>query len=325
MGRQEYADDTGLYTSCTPTKKESRHEMIQRVHRCIKAVRKFLLDNKSKVNDDKTVLMLIGTPYWLSYLDFDSIQVGEATIKAVDSTINLGIKFDKEMDFEDHIKSVCRKGYFHIKNLFYLGRFLDESHRNTVAHCFVTSLLDYGNSLFMGLPNKLIKKLQMLQNAAVRTVVKKRKFDHISEDRVKKLHWLPVEARIKFKIALLTWKCLNQGQPEYLKDLLTARTNTRQIYHNTLYVPLTKRATWGDRAFQKAAPELWNSLPDAVRNQENIESFKKRLKTHFLALYGKKTHLTDDDLMLINSCHDHADQVMEVLIYMSVKKVQLTI
>ena len=290
MDRQEYADDAGLYTSFLPKNTESKEAMLIRVQKCLDIVRRFLRINKLKVNDDKTVLLLIGSAYWLSHVNFDAINVGNVEVKAVESTRNLGVIFDKEMNLEEHIKNVCKRGYLHIKNLFYLGRFLDKTHRNIAAHSFITSILDYCNSLLYGLPNEQIKKLQMLQNAAVRTVVKKRKYDHISKDRVE-LHWLPVEARIIFKIALITWKCMAFGEPKYLKDLLVQRKDKRAMYANTLDVPKSNKVTWGDRSFQKAAPMIWNSLPMKVREQNNIDSFKRELKTYLFSLYGTDTHL----------------------------------
>ena len=38
--------------------------------------------------------------------------------------------------------------------------------------------------------------------------------------------------------------------------------------------------TLGDRSFVAAAPALWNKLPRAVRHSQNVQTFKKALKTH---------------------------------------------
>ena len=38
--------------------------------------------------------------------------------------------------------------------------------------------------------------------------------------------------------------------------------------------------TLGDRAFQVAAPKLWNNLPFNIRSSLSLPSFKKALKTH---------------------------------------------
>ena len=52
----------------------------------------------------------------------------------------------------------------------------------------------------------------------------------------------------------------------------------------TLLVPAYARClpTLGDRAFQSAAPKLWNSLPVEIRNIQTLTSFKRGLKTYFL-------------------------------------------
>jgi len=41
-------------------------------------------------------------------------------------------------------------------------------------------------------------------------------------------------------------------------------------------------ATLGGRAFQAAAPHLWNELPLQLRTTESVEIFKKSIKTFLL-------------------------------------------
>ncbi len=293
LHRQTYADDTDLYTRISPINREDAKDTICKVKEGVAKVKAFLLQNKLMVNDDKTILMFLGSTYWINKLNLSAIQIGDIEIEAVDDTKNLGIIFDKEMNFEKHISTTCGKGYYHVKNLYQLNKFLKFEHRKIAAHSFVTSILDYGNSLLCRLPWSQIYKLQMVQNAAAKTVMKKRKFDRISKDRKNLLHWLPIEARIKFKINLMTWKCLKYDQPIYLRELLRRRrSSVRSPYHGLLEVPKTKRPTWGDRAFRKAAPELWNELPNHVRKHDKLEGFKKALKTHLFDVYGKEVHLT---------------------------------
>ena len=57
-----------------------------------------------------------------------------------------------------------------------------------------------------------------------------------------------------------------------------------------LLEPMT-RSSWGDRAFSKAAPVLWNALPRSIRTAESLNCFKSSLKTYYL--HG---HLTDFSL-----------------------------
>ena len=109
----------------------------------------------------------------------------------------------------------------------------------------------------------------------------KRKFDQVEIIR-KELHRLPIEFRIKHKILLLTFKCLNNLAPKYLQDLLEIyepQRNLRSTDRGYLKQRKTRTAT-GDRVFCNAAPALWNGLPDSIRFIKSLEVFKKALKTH---------------------------------------------
>ncbi len=274
-----YADDTQIYMGFNARHEEDQKVAVNKMEKCIRAVKDFMNKNKLKLNDEKTEFVLIGTKYWMNKLKFNEIMVGETKITATEKARNLGVVFDKEMGMKSHISNMCKTGFHNLRNLSAIRGILDKDTAKTAAHAFVTSGLDYCNSLLYGLPEAQIRRLQLVHNAAARVVVKKRKFDHISED-LKDMHWLPIKSRIKFKILLLTWKALNGQAPTYLKELLKYKVNTHDgRVKNTLFVPKTKLVTCGDRAFSTVAPILWNSLPNSLRNIDKVNTFKKKLKT----------------------------------------------
>ena len=129
----------------------------------------------------------------------------------------------------------------------------------------------------------------MIQNSAARVVMSLKKHDHITEAR-KILHWLPIEARCKFKIITLTWKALNNMGPTYIKDLLKVKLCRPGLRSNNsiiLEVPKTNLIGCGNRAFCKAAPVLWNNLTEELRNTDKLDTFKSRLKTKLFNDYYK--------------------------------------
>ena len=137
-----------------------------------------------------------------------------------------------------------------------------------------------------GIPDTQIKRLQKVQNTAARILTKTGKNEHIA-GVLKTLHRLPVDKRIQFNINLITYKCLNNEAPEYLSELLTSYSPThtlRSADKNTLSVPNTRLKTYGDRAFAKCAPTLWNSLPEVIKNSTSTASFKCALKGHLFGL-----------------------------------------
>ena len=107
---------------------------------------------------------------------------------------------------------------------------------------------------------------------------------------LERLHWLPVNFRITYKLLLLTYKALHNQAPQYLTDLLddyTPARNLRSADLELLAVPTSNRRKLGDRAFSVSAPTLWNSLPLAIRQLPTLDSFKSALKTHlFTKAFG---------------------------------------
>ena len=93
------------------------------------------------------------------------------------------------------------------------------------------------------------------------------KYQHITPV-LKDLHWLPVTQQIEYKISLLTFKAIMNGQPSYLHQMLsipqTHYSSTRSSQTAALFIPRTRTST-GKRAFSVHAPRIWNSLPAVVR------------------------------------------------------------
>ena len=138
------------------------------------------------------------------------------------------------------------------------------------------------NSLLYGVPNVHIRKLQLVQNAAARLLSGTSRYNHITPI-LEELHWLPICFRIEYKLVLFVFKALHGKAPQYISDLIKPQQNVRSLRSSSkglLEIPKSRTVMAGDRAFQHAAPVLWNSLPTSVISCDNLDSFKMLLKTH---------------------------------------------
>ena len=130
------------------------------------------------------------------------------------------------MSVLSHFNKTCSSAFYYIYNMRRIRKYLSRSVTESLVHAFITSRIDYCNSLLYDLPNSHIMKLQRIQNAAARLVTGTPRFCHVTP-LLFHLHWLPISYRIKFKILLLTFKCLYGQAPNYLIDLITIKKQSR--------------------------------------------------------------------------------------------------
>ena len=284
-----FADDTQLYLSFKPLGDTAQADAIQAMEKCIDAVRKWMIQDRLMINDDKTEFLLVGTRQQLEKLYSCSIIVGNNRISPSPCVKNLGSWFDSNLSMTDHINKACNAAFYHLHNLRRIKKYLSRDSLITLVHAFITSRLDYCNGLLFGLPKVQIAKLQRVQNAAARLILGIRKFSHITP-ALYELHWLPVSLRIDYKILLLTFKCIYGLAPTYLSDLISIKSNSLYNLRSTgkplLDHPKGKMlSTLGARSFSAAAPKLWNGLPVELRQATSLDSFKSKLKTYLFKKY----------------------------------------
>ena len=167
--------------------------------------------------------------------------------------------------------------------------FLSTDDANRLAVSLILSRLDYCNYLLAGIPDNKLNKLQRTQNHAARLVLRKSR--HASATALLRIiHWLPVTARIQYKIACLCFRCIYQNSmPPYIFNLLhlycPSRT-LRSLDTSLLTVPRLSLETFGKQSFSVFGPTVCNSLPLSLRKSQCFTTFKVKLKTNLF-----RTHL----------------------------------
>ena len=283
MEHHLYADDTQIYISLSTSDPSAS---LEKLKLCIMDVFNWMTHSKLKLNPDKTEFLIIGSKkqreklsslFPFSLLDRDTSPTTSAR--------NLGVLFDSDFNFRQHISQTCRACYYHIRDLRRIRRHISFPVAKTIANALVSSRLDYCNSLLYNIADKDVSKLQRVQNCLARVVNRAARFTS-SAPLLKKLHWLPIQQRIKFKICALTFKTVTSHQPAYLNDLLIPAVKPRSLRSTDtgqLYVPRVKTNS-GSRAFSVAAPTIWNSLPIKIRSANGIMTFRRLLKTHLFGI-----------------------------------------
>ena len=276
----QYADDCQLYVRFELNSTDALNRSRKKLEECVAAIAEWMAANKLKLNEGKSELIAFTHPSIRDPLLLSTLMIGDVDVTASPTVKDLGVYFEQHLHAERQVNALCSASYYHLSNISAIRGCLSKSSAEKLIHAFVMTKLDFCNSLLASLPQKLIKKVQRLQNAAARIVNKTPQRDHITPV-LRQLHWLPVRERIDYKVALLTWLCINDEAPQYLKELLTFHVPTRNLRsaEEQLLVMTVPRTAIGRRAFSYVGPAVWNALPVFLRQIRSRVSFKKQLKT----------------------------------------------
>ena len=192
-----YADDTQIYLALEPADAASHRSTISKLSQCVRDVAGWMNSNKLKLNREKTEIIMLGTPKQLEKVRLDTVTVGGTQLEITKRARNLGLLMDANMTLVPHVSSLAKSAHYHLRNLACIRKYLNQSTAEKAVHAFVTSRLDCGIALLFGVRKTALYKLQKVQNAAAKLIMKRRKCDHVTP-LLLQLHWLPVKHRIDF-------------------------------------------------------------------------------------------------------------------------------
>ena len=249
-----YADDTQIYLAVDSRNFDSSMEELTE---CLKS--EWMVGVKLKLNPEKNEFIIIGQKATRESLAPNfPVPLLQNNISPPVGVKNLGVTFDSDNSFDNHLAKVCRACYYHLCDLRRIHKFLSDETAILLANAMVSSRLDYCNSLLYGVSKSNIAKLQRVQNALCRIIFRLDKMSCYT--LFKKLHWLPIQHHILFRYNLLVFKAISLSQPPYLSALIRSSSRTRG---NSLSVSSNRpKKHIGRRGFAVAAPAEWNKLSD---------------------------------------------------------------
>ena len=153
------------------------------------------------------------------------------------------------MTFRKHICMKSHTAMLNFQRIKLICSLLTQEATHTLVRGLVTSHLDYCNAIFAGLPNCLMNILQKVQNASAKLVTSSNKYDSATSS-LYQLHWLPIKARVDFKMLTVIHKCLSGNAPEYLQNLITPYKSGRPDFE----VYPRKQSHWSQEHQEKL---LW--------------------------------------------------------------------
>ena len=277
-----YADDS-TYT----VRGKDPVDLSEKLGKKYKVVADYLTDNKLKVNDDKTHLLVLTTRQKRRYVDTNSVRIETPTASIKPSRVEqlLGAQVHQDLRWVNHIldsdASLLKALNMRIGALRNVINIASFKTRKAIGNGIFLSKLIYLMPLWAGCEEYLINSLQVAQNKAARCISRLNIYTPTREI-LKVCGWMSVRQLMVYHSLVLLHKTLANQSPVYLYQKVTSGGEfsycTRQATAGSVRQGPGPKKDLTRLGWCWRSVDLYNTLPTDLKGERKLPSFKKRLK-----------------------------------------------
>ena len=269
-----YVDDsTYMFSSADPTM------LTEKLTEQYRRLASYMGNNRLVINDDKTHLLVMGTPRFAETRNEVNIDTGTVIIEPVKTEKLLWIHIHESLKWKEHIlsndKSMIKLLTTRLSALRKVSRNASFKTRLMVANSCFISVISYMIAVWGGTESYIIRAVQVMQNKAARCITKQSWYTP-TRTLLLQCNWLSIKQLIFYHSVLQVWRVRSAQLPRYIHSKLQGSI-TRSAGEGTLRVPQVEMSLSG-KSFLVRAAVLWNSIPPDIKSIKHVETFKKRLK-----------------------------------------------
>lgn len=275
-----YADDTQLsYSFCST----DINIVSTQLNADLNSIYEYSKSNNLKLNSDKCAVMFFSSKN-LENLITSNVRlfIHNVPLKVVNKIKNLGLIFENNLRFTEHVSLLVKKCYAALKLLYTNISILNFKMRKKLCETLVLPILHYCNIVYFPCLDNLTKnRLQHIQNTCCRFVFKLRKYDHVFQ-KINDLGWLRIENLFKYHLTVFVHRLLLTSVPPYLRNKISFRHDIHNIntrFPTKLDIPKYRLSLFR-RSFSYNSVMIYNSLPVQYKSF-SVNKFRSSVKLYY--------------------------------------------
>ena len=204
------------------------------------------------------------------------INVGKELIWESAHEKLLGIIIDKNLNFNAHLKEICKKVSAKVTALARVVRFLPFFRRRMLLKAFIESQFSYCPLVWMFCSRQMNRKINHIHERALRLT-----YDDYTasfQELLKKDKTISIHHRNLQNLAIEMYKVKNNLAPEIMKNLFEQK-ETYCGSHRSFARPNVTTVKNGLNSLRNFGPVLWNiMLPREYKTCSSLGEFKNAIK-----------------------------------------------
>ena len=201
-----------------------------------------------------------------------TICVNNEVIKRVDKLELLGVILDSNLNFTDHISSICKKASQRTGVLMRLRNLIPTSAKLVVFKTAILPYLTYCQLLWHFCKASNSRKIERLQERGLRAVYKDH---HATYAELLKRAQLPTLKNRRLQdVCTLIYKVKHKICPAYISNIFDTHSTSYSLRQTDFSIPRFNTVTYGQPSLRYLGPKLWGKLPKNIRLAKTLNNFK---------------------------------------------------
>ena len=206
------------------------------------------------------------------------LEVGGCSIDVANSVTLLGVTIDSELKFNKHVLQICQKANNKISAFSRISKYLDEKQSLLLYNSFIISQFNYCSLIWMFCGKAANKELNRSHKRALRIL--RNDYSSPFEELLRKSNECTIHIKNLKKLMLEVYKCLKNENPSFMWNMFHEKSIQYNLRSkNLLMLPQTNTIKYGNDSIVFRGSILWNYLPNEIKSQASVCTFKKCIKS----------------------------------------------
>ena len=224
------------------------------------------------LNQDKCNFLMSGYKYENLWA-----KVGDSKIWESESHKLLGIDIDRQLKFDSHVFSLCKKAGKKLSALSRISYFLNQNQRRLLMNSFIQSQFSYNPLTWMFHGRKANNRINHIHERALRIVYDDQKSSFqklLQKDNSCCIHYRNIQT-----FAIELFKVKNNMSNQIMIEIFELRDITYNLRNQTDFssVGINTNA-YGTNSLRSFAAKVWNIIPLYMKNLNTVKAFKSEIR-----------------------------------------------
>ena len=205
-----------------------------------------------------------------------NIKIGDQAIKTTDNIKLLGVNFDENLIFSQHISELCKKASQRVGVLARLRNLITTETKLLLYKTAIMPYLTYYHLTWHFCKASDTRKVERIQERALRIVYNSHSETYMNLlDRAK----LPSLLNRRLQdIVILMYKVKYRLVPDFICDIFSTKSCKYNFRNQNFDIPRFNSVLYGKHSLRYLGPFLWNKLDKNITETSSLSRFKFHIR-----------------------------------------------